>query len=231
MGLKGKLELYEKDEEGEYSKLVRTSPNLYVDDGKELTLDFLFGIQSWWNPLPQASYGSGNIGWDTSRYIGIGLCMFNNSSAERAAGLNAIPSGSECSYPVSDTYLVSPEDSSLSREATTSRVTSVCTRRDQTVEIKGYINVPGNVPNHTMIREFGIFLGATGPLHDPSYVESSRPNSMICRSALTGTGWYSNSGGACLPCSSLDPGAVLCYFDDPYDAIDDVQFRWIFGEL
>jgi hypothetical protein len=231
MVLKGKLELYEKDDIGEYTKLVRTSPNLYVDDGKELALDFLFGIQSWWNPLPQASYGSGNIGWDTNRYIGIGLCMFNNSSAERAAGLNAIATGTECSYTVAETYLVDPEDSYLSREVTTTRVVSVCTRRDQSVEIKGFINVPGNIPNPTVIREFAMFLGATGPLHDPSYIESSRPDSMICRSSLYGTGWYHTSGGACVPCDPTDSGAELCYFDDPYNATDDVQFRWVFGEL
>jgi hypothetical protein len=229
--LKGRLELYEKDEEGEYTKLVRTSPNLYVDDGKELTLDFLFGIQSWWNPLPQASYGSGNIGWDTRRYIGIGLCMFNNSSAERASGLNAIATGAECQYPVSTTYLVDPEDSFLSREATTSRVVATCTRRDQTVEIKGFINVPGNIPILTVIREFGIFLSATGPDYDPSYVEADRPDSIICRSALYGTGWYKSSGGTCTPCAESDAGAELCYYDDPYKAMDDVQFRWVFGEL
>ena len=232
MVLKGRFELYEKDDEGEYTKLVRKSPNLYVDDGKELTLDFLFGIQSWWNPLPQASYGSGNIGWDINRYIGIGLCMFSNSSAERGAGLNAIATGAECSYPVSTTFLVDPEDSTLSREVPTSiRVAGSCTRRDQTVEIKGFINVPGNVPVATVIREFGIFLGSTGPTSDPSYVEGSRPEAMICRSSLNGTGWYRSSGGSCVPCTYIDAGAVLCYYDDPYTANSDVQFRWIFGEL
>ena len=153
-------------------------------------------------------------------------------SQERASGMNAIPSGSECSYPVSSTWLVEPEDSFLSREFVTgSRVSISATRRDQTVEIRAHVDVPGDVPANSYIREFGIFLASSGPAHDPSYQDGSKIRAMICRSALFGTGWYNMSGGSCVPCSSGAVGAELCYYDDPYQAVSDIEFRWVFGEL
>lgn len=227
----GKIELYEQDDKGEYTRLVRTSPNLYVDDGKELTLDFLFGLQSWWNPLDQGAYTSNNIGWNTTRYVGFGSCMFNNSSAERASGIDAIPIGFNCNYPVNDIYLVEPEDSFLSREVSGSRVALSCTRRDQTVEMSAVIDVPGDVPIGTYIREFGVFLAQTGPAHDPGYHDLSKPRAMICRASLFDTGWYCLSGSVCSPCASGSAGAVLCYENDPYYATGQIQFRWVFGEL
>lgn len=228
----GRIELYEQDDKGEYTKLVRTSPNLYVDDGKELTLDFLWGLKSWWNPLDQGAYTSDNIGWNTTRWVGFGACMFNNSSAERASGMNAIPSGSNCDYPVASTWLVEPEDSFLSREFVGStRVALSCTRRDQTVEMSAIIDVPGDIPMGSYIREFGCFLSQTGPAHDPSYHDLSKPKAMICRASLFDTGWYCLSGGVCTPCASGTVGAILCYENDSYYATGQIQFRWVFGEL
>jgi len=226
MKFQGKVKIWGKDENGDFTKLLRESPNLWVDDGKELTLDFLWGLQSWWNPLDQGSYDSGNIGWGISRFVGVGECMFNNSSFERASGTMGIPSGTELSYPVESTFLVSPEDSFLSNEIG-NRVEVECIRRDQTVEISAILQVPSDIPSSTYVREFGMFLASSGPAHDPSGYEPDRPNAMICRSALYDTGWY-NEGG---PCNEEDSGATFCYIDDPYFVDDDIRFTWIFGEL
>jgi len=227
MEFKGKVRLKERDENGEFTKFVRESPNLWVDDGKELALDFLWGIKSWWNPQNQALYVGGDSGWDTTRELGLGESMFANASFERASGINGIATGDEYDYPVADVYLVSPEDSFLSNELVGARSTITVTRRDQTVEISTVINVPGNVSVGASIREFGMFLQKTGPTRDPSLNEASKPYSMLCRSALFGSGYY-NSSGICDP--SAD-GAKLCYYDDPYLANDDVELTWIFGEL
>ena len=151
--MKGKVKVWGKDEEGEYTKLLVETKNLWVDDGKELTLDFLFGLKSWWNPLDQGDYGSGNIGWDIHRYIGFGECMFNNASFERASGVYGVPSGEELDYPVATTFLVSPEDSFLSAELG-NRVEVTCTREDQVVSISALVQVPSDVPTSSNVREF-----------------------------------------------------------------------------
>lgn len=226
MGFKGKIKIYEKDEHGDFTKFIRESPNLFVDDGKELTLDYLWGLVSWWNPMEQNLYGSGNVGWDTKRYMGFGTCMFNNASFERASGWEGIPSGNEYDYPVDATYLVSPEDSFLSKETGT-RILVDATRTDQTVEIAITVTVPGYLTAGTKLREFGMFLKSAGPNHDPSLVDNQKPYSIVCRSVISGSGWYNSLG----PCAKTDPGAKLCYFDDPYEVNDDIQLRWVFGEL
>lgn len=226
MGLKGKVRLYEKDENGEFTKFIRESPNLYVDDGKELTLDFLWGLMSWWNPMEAHLYTSSNIGWDVDRYMGFGECMFNNASIERATSIDGVPTGNELDYPVESTFLISPEDSFLSREVG-NRVLVSATRRDQTVEIAITVSVPSDLPAGTELREFAMFLKSSGPTHDPSLVETQKPYSMVCRSAIYGTGFYNSLG----PCDQGDSGATLCYYDDYYDVQEDIQLRWLFGEL
>lgn len=224
--MKGMLRAFGKDESGEYTKLLVETNNLWVDDGKELTLDFLFGIKSWWNPLDQGDYGSGNIGWDVHRYVGFGECMFNNSSFERASGIYGVPSGEELNFPVATTFLVSPEDSFLSAEIG-NRVEVECTRRDQIVELSTLVHIPSDIPASENMREFAIFLQDNGPTHDPSLLDSNKPKSIICRASLYGTGWY-NSGG---PCSEYDNDAILCYYDSPYVTIGDIKLMWLFGEL
>lgn len=190
----------------------RRHPNLLVDDGKEYILDFLAGIKSWHAPTET---GSGVVGLMTfERKGGIGTCMFNNSSTERAAGTQFIPIGS-CDYPIASTLLVSPEDSYLSNEVGT-RVTLTATRRDQTVEFVGTFQVPGNISSGTKIREFGLFLGATGPTNDPSFFDAQKPSAMLCRSTLWGSGVCGGTG---------------VYSDDPLIANDDIEIRWKFGEL
>jgi len=227
MKFEGKVRIYEKDEKGEFTKFVRESKNLWVDDSKELTLDFLWGLKSWWNPKDQEEYAGGDSGWDTVRYVGVGESMFANASFERASGIDGIPSGDEYDYQVAETYLVSPEDSFLSAEITTLRPSLTITRRDQTVEIRTTVSVPGNVDLGEEIREFAMFLKSTGPSRDPSLHETSKSSCMLCRSALFGTGYYNESG----PCASGDEGAKMCYYDDPYTTTDDIELLWIFGEL
>jgi len=226
MSFKGKVKVFERDENGDFTKFVRESRNLWVDDSKELTLDYLWGLTSWWNPLDQEAYVGGDSGWDTTRRLGLGESMFANASFERASGIDGIASGDEYSYPVAETYLVSPEDSFLSNEVG-SRPTITATRRDQTVEIRVTIQVPGDIDVGESIREFAMFLKAAGPTRDPSLHDASKPYTMLCRSALFGTGYYDPSG----PVGPGDPGAKLCYFDDPYVTQDDIELLWIFGEL
>lgn len=227
MKFEGKVRIYEKDEDGEFTKFVRESPNLWVDDSKEIVLDFLWGLKSWWNPKDQEEYSGGDSGWNTSRHIGPGECMFSNASFERASGVYGVPSGDEYEYQVADTYLVSPEDSFLSSENGNTRPSITVTRRDQTVEIRAIVNVPGDLDIGKSIREWAMFLKSTGPTHDPSQHEASKPYTMLCRTALFGTGYYDENGS----CDPNDPGAKLCYYDDPYIAQDDIQLLWIFGEL
>ncbi len=215
---KGIVEIYESEEDYELGKFKRRSANLWVDDGKELTLDFLFGLLNWWGT------------WDQNRYMGYGTSMFNNSSFERASGIIGISSGSECEYPVVDTYLVSPEDSFLSHEVGI-RIPTTITRRDQTVEIRAYIEVPYNVSLGEELREFGMFLKASGPTRDPSLSDAQKPYTMICRSALSDTGYFAEVGGVCTEVAKGTSGAVLCYKDDPYVVSGNFGIRWKFGEL
>jgi len=230
LDFRGEIEIYESEEDYELGNYVRKVKNLYLDDGKELTLDFLLGLKSWWNPLDQEDYTSINTRWDTKRYMGFGTCMFSNSSFARASGIEGIGSGTECQFKVEDTWLVEPEDSYLSKEVG-SRVLIQATRRDQTVEMKVNVQVPGDLPVGTMLREFLISLQNSGPTRDPSLVDDQKPFSAVCRSALAGTGWFSRDSGVCLPCGSTDPGATLCYYDDPYEVNTDIILRYKFGEL
>ena len=186
--------------------------NLLVDDGHEYILDFFAGLKSWHSP---AAAGSGAVGLLTYvRQGGLGLCMFNNASEERVAGTNGIPSGS-CSYPTLSTVLVSPEDSTLSNEVG-SRVALTARRVDQTVEFYGKFEVPGDLPAGSRIREFGLFLQATGPTADPSFIDAEKPSAMLCRTALWGSGVCGTTG---------------VYIDSPLIATDDIEIRWKFGEI
>ena len=190
--------------------------NLLVDDGKEYILDFFGGRKNWHLPKDPTAYATGDVGlWTQPRYGAVGICMFNNASSQRVDGINGVPSGGECDYPVSDYILVSPEDSFLSNEVGT-RIELDVTRRDQTLEFFGRFNVPGNLPTGTEIREFGLFIGSTGPAHDPSYHDGSKPSTMLCRVALYGSGLCGITG---------------VYTDDPLVATDDVEIRWKFGEI
>lgn len=223
MSFEGIVEKWERDEFGEFTVFKGESPNLWVDDGKEACLDAM---------MPNV--GNGRTEWweNYQRWIGYGSCMFNNESFERASGIDYIATGSECDYPVSGTFLVAPEDSFLSREIPTSqRVAVEMTRRDQTIEIAALINVPGDIPIGTEIREWGLFLKRTGPFKDPSYFDDQKSRAMLCRSVEKGTGYYESSGGSCSSCGTGASGAVLCYYDDPYIATGDIQLRWRFGEL
>lgn len=212
-GLKGKITINKVRKDGTRYDF-REVKNLFIDDGKEYVLDFLGGLKTWHNP--QTTYTSGMVDlWNTSRYIGIGRCMFNNKCLERAKGQNGILTGTESSYPVSETLLVSPEDSFLSNEVGTRRLATV-TRRDQTLELYARFEVPSNIAVGTKIREFGYFLGLTGPTNDPSYSDTDKPKTMICRSALYGSGIIGGTG---------------VYSDNPLIANDDVELRWKFGEL
>ena len=226
---KGEIEIYESEEDFKLGNYVRKVKNLYLDDGKELTLDFLFGLVSWWNPLDQEDYTSSNIGWNTTRYMGFGSCMFSNSSFARASGTLGIASGTENSYVVEDTWLVEPEDSYLSNEIG-SRILIQATRRDQTIEMKVNIQVPGDLPVGTSLREFLISLKNTGPSRDPSLVDAQKPFSAICRSSIAGSGYYRVVDGVSIAAEAGEVGAELCYFDDPYVVNTDIILRWKFGE-
>jgi len=215
-----------KNKEGKWREWSKWYPNLFVDDGIELTEDFLFGLKSWWNPKDQGDYVGGDSGWDAVRYVQAGLSMFNNASAERATGIDGIVAGTEYNYPVDDTWLVSPEDSFLSRP-TGSRSVLVATRRDQTVEFSVSFNVPGDIPSGTDIREMSIFLANTGPTKDPSNSENNKSKSMLCRSVYGNTGYYNQAGQT----GQQGAGFKLCYTDDPLNVTTDIQIQWEFGEL
>ena len=190
----------------------REHPNLLLDDAKEYILDFLAGIKSWHAP---SETGSGAVGLMTFvRYGAVGDSMFNNASSERRDGIKGVPSGS-CDYPISNTLLVSPEDSFLSNEVGT-RIALTARRVDQTVEFTGRFNVPGDIPAGTPIREFGLFAKSTGPSEDPSFVENQKPSTMLCRVSLWGS-------GVC--------GVTGVYTDEPLVADDDVEIRWKVGEI
>ena len=209
------VEVIKYDKEG---NIIRRGkyPNMFVDDGKEYIMDLMFGRHTWHNYDPNRNYDPPNDVnlWTLNRYAGAGICMFNNKSPDRAAGLNAIPSGS-CNYPIAETYLVSPEDSFLSRPVG-NHIQVECTRRDRTVEISAKFSVPGDIPTGAELREFGLFLGATPPTHDPSYHDGSKPLAMMCRTVIYGTGICNGTG---------------VYLDRPFDVEGDVEFRWIFGDL
>jgi len=229
-GFRGEVEIYESEEDYKLGKYVRKVKNLFLDDGKELTLDFLFGLKSWWNPLDQDDYTSSNIGWNTTRYMAFGTCVFSNSSFARASGMTGIASGTENNYPVSDTWLVEPEDSTLSNELG-SRVLIVATRRDQTIEMRANVQVPGDLPIGTSLREFLVSLKPTGPSRDPSLGNAQKSSSSLCRAVVVGTGWFRVVDGVSVAAASTDVGAVLCYFDNPYDVTTDIILRWKFGEI
>jgi len=188
-------------------------PNLLVDDGKEYILDFFGGLKSWHNPSATASGTAGLMTF--KRYGALGDSMFHNSSVQRAQGLKGIPTGAQEDYPIVDTQLVSPEDSFLSSEIG-NRVQLTVTRRDQTLEFVGRFLVPGDIPSGTQVREFGLFLRSTGPVNDPSFSDLSKPNTMLCRTVLWGSGVVGGTG---------------VYTDNPLTALDDIEIRWKFGEL
>ena len=225
--MKGRQRIRQKNKEGKFEKWSKWFPNLFLDDGIELTEDFLFGLKSWWNPKDQGEYEGGDSGWDTVRYVQAGVCMFNNASPERATGTNGIPPGSEWDYPIDDTWLVSQEDSFVSR-ATGSRAVLNATRRDQTVEFSVSFNVPGDIPSGTDIRELGIFLSSTGPTKDPSNSKLQKPKSAICRSTIQNSGYYNSEGATG---QKGDDGFKLCYVDEPLHVTNDIEIQWEFGEL
>jgi len=225
--MKGRQRIRQKNKEGKWQKWSQWFPNLFVDDGIELTEDFLFGLKSWWNPKDQGEYEGGDSGWNTVRYVQPGVCMFNNASPERATGGNGIPAGSEWDYQVDDTWLVSPEDSFISRP-TGSRVVLNAERRDQTVEFGVKFNVPGDIPVGTPIRELGIFLSSSGPTKDPSNSTAQKSKSMVCRTSISNTGYYNEAGATG---NKGDPGFKLCYTDKPEIVYNDIELQWEFGEL
>ena len=188
-------------------------PNLLLDDGKEFILDFVAGIKSWHLPGATTSGVEGLLTF--TRYGAAGDSMFNNSSSERRDGIKGVPSGAACSYPMASTILVSPEDSFLSNEVG-QRIALTARRIDQTVEFTGRFNVPGDIPSGTQIREFGLFLKATGPAQDPSFVEGQKPSTILCRTSLWGSGVCGGTG---------------VYTDSPLVANDDVEIRWKLGEI
>lgn len=224
---KGRQRRRIKNKKGKWQEWSKWFPNLFVDDGIELTEDFLFGLKSWWNPKDQGDYGGGDSGWNTVRYVQAGISMFNNASAERATGIDGIVPGDEYGYPVDDTWLVSPEDSFLSRPIG-SRVVLTATRRDQTVEFDVSFNVPGDIPPGTDIRELSIFLDGTGPIKDPSNSDANKPKSMLCRSVYGSTGYYNQAGQTG---QQGEAGFKLCYTDEPLNVTTDIQIQWEFGEL
>lgn len=210
IGFKGEVESWKVKKNGvKYD--FRKHPNLLVDDGFEYILDFFAGKKSWHTPGAEASGVAGLLSF--TRWGGAGICMFNNSSSEARSGKNGVSGGDF--YPTTTTVLVSPEDSFLSNEVG-SRSAVVAKRRDQTVEFTARFNVPGDIPSGTEIREFGLFLQATGPIADPSQVESQKPYSMLCRVTLWDSGVVGGTG---------------VYTDGPLVATDDVEILWKFGEL
>lgn len=217
--IKGRITILEKNEDGEY-KEEKQFHNLMVDDGLELILDFLVGRKSWWNPKAKEEYSGGDSGWDTTRYMAAGECMFNNSSEERADGQNGIPTGTESDYPVSDYLLVSPEDSTLSREVGT-RTVAEFGRNDQKAEVTAEFESPGDIPTGTKIREYGLFLGSSGPEHDPSVHDDSKPEAMFARGVRYGTGEYGTGGSS----------TWNCYEDDAYTVTADFKVQWEIGEF
>jgi len=227
MNWKGRQRYRQKNKKGKYEKWSDWYPNLFVDDGIELTLDFLFGLKSWWNPKDQGDYEGGDSGWNTQRSAMAGVCMFNNASPERATGLNGIPSGDEYDYPVDDTMLVSPEDSFLSRP-TGSSVVPIIKRRDQTVEFSISFDVPGDIPSGTPLREVAIFLTGQGPTKDPSGSDSNKPFAMVARSVYGNTGYYNEAGQTG---QQGEAGFKLCYTDNPLVVTNDIDIQYEFGEL
>lgn len=227
MVLKGRVRFRQRKENNEWGGWSGWRPNLFVDDGKELTLDFLFGLLSWWNPKDQGDYVGGDSGWNTVRYVQVGDMMFNNQSFERGSGMKGIPSGSEYNYKIEDTFLVSPEDSFLSSPVG-SRVVLDAERVDQHVHFRAIFDCPGDIPTGTQIREIGVFLRATGPINDPSQHEASKPYTMICRSSRFGTGYYNSEGATG---QEGQEGYEPCFNDDPIFALSDTELEWEFGDV
>jgi len=227
MYLKGRQRRRIKNKEGKFEKWSEWFPNLFLDDGIELTEDFLFGLKSWWNPKDQGNYVGGDSGWDTVRYVQAGISMFNNASPERATGIDGIVVGTEYDYPVDDTWLVSPEDSFCSRPIG-SRVALNAKRRDQTVEFTVSFNVPGDIPADTDVRELAIFLASSGPTKDPSNSDDSKSKTILCRSIYANTGYYNEAGQTGQQGQS---GFKLCYTDSPLNVTTDIEIQWEFGEL
>ncbi len=225
--MKGRQRLRQKNKDGKYGKWSEWYPNLFVDDGIEATLDFLFGLKSWWNPKDQGEYVGGDSGWNTVRKAMAGTCMFNNASAERATGIDGVPTGQEYSYPVADTLLVSNEDSFLSRPVGSS-VVPIIKRRDQTIEFNITFDVPGDIPVDTPVREIAIFFSDDGPTKDPSHSDVNKPKTMVARSVYGNTGYY-DAGGA--TGEQGTPGFVLCYTDAPLNVTNDINIQYEFGEL
>ena len=225
--LKGRQRRRQKNKDGKFDKWSDWYPNLFVDDGIEATLDFLFGLKSWWNPKDQGNYVGGDSGWDTVRKSMAGTCMFNNASSERATGLDGIQAGNEYDYPVDDTWLVSPEDSFLSRPVGSS-VVPIIKRRDQTIEFTIKFDCPGDIPVDTPVREIAIFFSGDGPTKDPSHSDSNKPKTMTCRSVYGNTGYY-DVGGA--TGEQGVPGFKLCYTDVPLIVTNDIEIQYEFGEL
>lgn len=210
-------------------KRDQTFGNLMVDDCKELTLDFLGGLKSWWNPKDQTEYDGTDGQWDTTRYVLTGECMFHNSAKNTRNGTYGVPSGDEYDYPIATTWLVSPEDSFLSaRVSGSSAIQPTVTRRDQTLELEGTFEVPGDIPSGSQVREFGFFLTDAEPDEDPSLLESEKPKSMLCRVAVYGSGYYDSEGNEV---SADASGAKFCYTDDPWEADSDIEFYWKIGDL
>lgn len=225
----GKVEIFKKIN-GEWH-LVKKTKNLFVDDGKELTLDLLFGRMSWWNPQTTESYipdGAETAEWNTRRYLGLGECMFNNSSQNTRNGIYEIQSGANFDYPIEDTWLVNPEDSFLSKELSGNRAVLDITRRDQQVEMACTITPGVEAPQYSYIREVGVFLSGNGPAEDPSLVDAYKEAAMICRAALWDSGYFDISGNEY---DEEISGAVLCYKNDPHYFDSETKFRWTFGEL
>ncbi len=227
MIFKGRQKRRIKDKDGIFGKWSDWYPNLFVDDGIEAALDFLFGLKSWWNPKDQGDYAGGDSGWDTQRKSMAGTCMFNNASAERATGIDGIVPTEEYNYPVADTLLVSNEDSFLSRPIGSS-VVPIIKRRDQTVEFTISFDIPGDIPSGTPVREIAIFFSGDGPVKDPSNSDDNKSKTMIARSVYANTGYYNAAGATG---SQGDAGFRLCYTDDPLNITNDIEIQYEFGEL
>ena len=216
---KGKVRYRQKEEDGEMGEWTPWFPNLFVDDGKEAMLDWLFGKLNWLDPT-----GDGQL-FTEERYVQAGESLFNNKDFGRLTGQKGIPDGEEWNYKTEDWLLVSPEDSFLSSPVG-DPILIDCERRDQVMEFSARFDVPGDLPTGTEIRELAVFFGEGGPAHDPSYHDDSKPNAMICRSTVYDTDYFNESGE-----TGTGDGFEQCYVDEPFVVLTDIEFQWNFGEL